>query len=393
MNFKKLLEKRNTLVDQINKMFETAEGENRAFNEEENKQYDSLLQEIKDIDAMIKRYNESRQFSAAPGAPVSTPPVAEETEQAEMRCFENFLRSGGRVTAESRDASPVNMTIGDNGAVIPTSIAKKILETVKNISPIFALSDRYSVKGSLVFPKYTEASGAVTVAYASEFTALVSNVGKFTSVTLGGNLAGALAKISKSLISNSEFDIVSYVIGKIAEAIAVFLEAELLKGTGATGHMTGVLTASGISVTGTAATYITADDLIAVQMKVNQRYRDKGVWIMKTSTLEAVRKLKDLEGRYLLNPDLRRGYGYTLLGCPVYESDAMDAIAASKKAVLFGDFSGLGVNIRPGFEIQLLLEKYADEHAVGTVAWFEADSKVLEDQKMAYLTTAASDPT
>ena len=35
MNFKKLLEKRNTLVDQINKMFETAEGENRAFNEEE----------------------------------------------------------------------------------------------------------------------------------------------------------------------------------------------------------------------------------------------------------------------------------------------------------------------------------------------------------------------
>jgi HK97 family phage major capsid protein len=156
--------------------------------------------------------------------------------------------------------------------------------------------------------------------------------------------------------------------------------------------MTGVLTTSGISVTAAAATAISADDLIKLQMKVNQRYRGKGVWIMSTQTLEAIRKLKDGDQRYLLNPDIRDGFNYRLLGCPVYESDAMENIAASKKTVVFGDFSGLGVNIRPGVELQLLLEKYADEHAVGAVAWFEADSKVLEDQKMAYLTMAASDP-
>lgn len=390
MNFKKLLEKRNTLVNQINDMFESAEKENRAFNEDETKRYNELMKEIKDIDSTIKLFNESRQFNATPGAPVATP-AAQETEQAEIRAFESFLRTGV-IPAESRDVATANMTLGDNGAVIPTSIARKIIETVKNISPIFNLSDQYSVKGSLVFPKYTEATSAVTVAYAAEFTALTSKVGKFTSVTLSGNLAGALAKISKSLINNSEFDIVSYVIGKLAEAIAIFLEAELLKGTGATGHMTGVLATSGISVTAAAATAIRADDLISVQMKVNQRFRGKGVWIMSPSTLEAIRKLKDGDQRYLLNPDIRDGFNYRLLGCPVYESDAMENIAASKKTVLFGDFSGLGVNIRPGFELQLLLEKYADEHAVGAVAWFEADSKVLENQKMAYLTMAASDP-
>lgn len=392
MNFKKLLEKRNTLVGQINDMFLAAEKENRAFNEDEAKRYDELMKEIKDIDKTINLFNESRQFGTAPGAPAAASPTAKETEQAEMRAFETFLRTGS-LPAESRDVATANMTIGDNGAVIPTSIARKIIETVKNISPIFQLSDQYSVKGSLVFPKYTEVSSAVTVAYAAEFTALTSKVGKFTSVTLSGNLAGALAKISKSLINNAEFDIVSYVIGKLAEAIAIFMEAELLKGTGATGHMTGVLTTSGISVTAAAATAISADDLIKLQMKVNQRYRGKGVWIMSTQTLEAIRKLKDGDQRYLLNPDIRDGFNYRLLGCPVYESDAMENIAASKKTVVFGDFSGLGVNIRPGVELQLLLEKYADEHAVGAVAWFEADSKVLEDQKMAYLTMAASDPT
>ncbi|MBR3631965.1 MAG: phage major capsid protein [Elusimicrobiaceae bacterium] len=392
MNFKKLLEKRNTLVGQINDMFLAAEKENRAFNEDEAKRYDELMKEIKDIDKTINLFNESRQFGTAPGAPAAASPTAKETEQAEMRAFETFLRTGS-LPAESRDVATANMTMGDNGAVIPTSIARKIIETVKNISPIFQLSDQYSVKGSLVFPKYTEVSSAVTVAYAAEFTALTSKVGKFTSVTLSGNLAGALAKISKSLINNAEFDIVSYVIGKLAEAIAIFMEAELLKGTGATGHMTGVLTTSGISVTAAAATAISADDLIKLQMKVNQRYRGKGVWIMSTQTLEAIRKLKDGDQRYLLNPDIRDGFNYRLLGCPVYESDAMENIAASKKTVVFGDFSGLGVNIRPGVELQLLLEKYADEHAVGAVAWFEADSKVLEDQKMAYLTMAASDPT
>ena len=392
MNFKKLLEKRNTLVSQINDMFLAAEKENRAFNEDEAKRYDELMKEIKDIDKTINLFNESRQFGTAPGAPAAASPTAKETEQAEMRAFETFLRTGS-LPAESRDVATANMTMGDNGAVIPTSIARKIIETVKNISPIFQLSDQYSVKGSLVFPKYTEVSSAVTVAYAAEFTALTSKVGKFTSVTLSGNLAGALAKISKSLINNAEFDIVSYVIGKLAEAIAIFMEAELLKGTGATGHMTGVLTTSGISVTAAAATAISADDLIKLQMKVNQRYRGKGVWIMSTQTLEAIRKLKDGDQRYLLNPDIRDGFNYRLLGCPVYESDAMENIAASKKTVVFGDFSGLGVNIRPGVELQLLLEKYADEHAVGAVAWFEADSKVLEDQKMAYLTMAASDPT
>ena len=333
MNFKKLLEKRNTLVGQINDMFLAAEKENRAFNEDEAKRYDELMKEIKDIDKTINLFNESRQFGTAPGAPAAASPTAKETEQAEMRAFETFLRTGS-LPAESRDVATANMTMGDNGAVIPTSIARKIIETVKNISPIFQLSDQYSVKGSLVFPKYTEVSSAVTVAYAAEFTALTSKVGKFTSVTLSGNLAGALAKISKSLINNAEFDIVSYVIGKLAEAIAIFMEAELLKGTGATGHMTGVLTTSGIGVTAAAATAISADDLIKLQMKVNQRYRGKGVWIMSTQTLEAIRKLKDGDQRYLLNPDIRDGFNYRLLGCPVYESDAMENIAASKKTVV-----------------------------------------------------------
>ena len=168
-----------------------------------------------------------------------------------------------------------------------------ILDTLKNISPVLRLADVYTVKGDLVFPKYDETNGSVAMAYAPEFTDLTENSGAFTTVSLGRNLAGALVKISRSLINNAGFDVVGYAIQKTAEAIAKFLENELLMGTGASGHMTGVAVGAP-AVTAAATAAITIDDLIATQMAVKQQFRDSAnaCWIMKSSTLTAIRQLK-----------------------------------------------------------------------------------------------------
>ena len=59
----------------------------------------------------------------------------------------------------------------------------------------------YNIKGKLEIPYYSETADAkVNMAYATEFKSLESNVGKFASIELTGHLAGALAKISKSLV-------------------------------------------------------------------------------------------------------------------------------------------------------------------------------------------------
>ena len=79
-------------------------------------------------------------------------------------------------------------------------------------------------------PYYDETSQSITVAWATEFQDLESNVGKFASIELTGYLAGALAKISKSLVNNSDFNIVNEVINIMSESIALFVENELLNG-------------------------------------------------------------------------------------------------------------------------------------------------------------------
>lgn len=375
MNFKKLLEKRNELVEKINNLFVAAEKENRALAAEEKTTYDDAMAEIKNIDETIRMYEAAKGIK---GDVTNT--NAQSDYEQERRALAEFVRSGKLTEIRAG----VNMTLGDNGAIIPTTIANKIIETVENICPIFDLSSKYNVKGSLTFPVYDETTDQVQCAYATEFKALDSHTGNFTTVSLGGYLVGALTKISRSLITNGEFDVVSYIIGKISLAIARFLEKECLIGTG-TDACQGVLVGATQKMTAAAATAITADELIDLQLMVPEQYQANACWIVNTKTLGVLRKLKNNDGDYLLTDDLVKGFGFELLNKHVYISDQMPEIAASAKAVVYGDMSGLFSNLRPGIELQMLNEKYADEHAVGVVAWYEVDTKVVEQQKVAVL--------
>ena len=174
----------------------------------------------------------------------------------------------------------------------------------------------------------------------------------------------------------------------MASKIAIFIEGQLLNGTGSSAAQG--ITATTNTLTTAAATAITADELIDIQAKVKQAYQANACWIMNSSTFTAVKKLKDNNNRYLLQDDITGEFPYRLLGKPVFLSDNMDSIEASKKTVVYGDLSALSVNFRQNIEIQLLQEKYATQHAVGVCAWFEFDSKVTDNQKVAVLVQNAS---
>lgn len=367
MNLKALIEKRNALVEEINKMFETAETETRALTSEEQETFTSKTQELKDLDATIKMAKEARSLEEAdvPQEERKAVEADEKVEDVEARAFETLIREN-RATGE--------MKLGENGAVIPTTIANRILDTVKQIAPLYNLATKFNVKGKLDFPVAKE---AITTSYSDEFTALASSTVGFEKRTLDGFLVGALSKVSVSLINNAQFDIVSYVVNKVAESIALFLEKEIISGTGA-GKMTGVLTETKLVKTvETVDDVPTADEFIAVQVEVPQAYQAGAMWLVSNKTLLAMRQMKDTNGRYFLQNDLTNGFGYTFLGKPVMVSDQM-----TNTNVVYGDFSGYFINIHEDASIKVLNEKYADEHAVGVVAWLEVDGKVMEECKL-----------
>lgn len=381
-NFKFFEEKRAEYAKELQTIMDTAEVEQRALTDEERAHFDDLTAKIQGIDKTIASAKTARDLTmgAKDQAGDGEKRAEAEKEAAEVRAFENYIRG---VVSENRAD---NLVAAETGAVVPTTIAKKIISKVYDICPIYQLADKYPVKGNLVIPYYDETTSSITVAYADESEELLAKSGKFTSIELKDYLAGALSKVPKSLLNNSTFDLTSYIIAKMAEAISRWIEKEMLVGT--VGKIECVSKARQV-VTAAAQSAITADDLIDLQETVPDMFQPGCIWIMNKATRTAIRKLKNSDGDYLLQKDATARWGYKLFGADVYTSDSMPKMAAGETAIVYGDMSGLAVKVTEDINIEVLRERFATQHCLGVVGWIDVDAKIAEEQKIAVLKMAS----
>lgn len=383
---KELNEKKNDLITRAEEVLAKAKEGCRELTEDEAME----LAEIRDDIKKIKETLELKGFFDKEGGekPMEEPKEVIEVEKeveeravVEEKAFADYIRG----YVNQRDTA-YNMTLTDNGAVIPTTIANRIIKKVYDICPILERSTKYNVKGKLELPYYDESTQAITVAWATEFEDLTSSVGKLASVELSGYLAGALTLVSRSLINNSQVDIVAFVVDRMAYDIARFIEDTLLNGGGSVAGLTGVT----LTKTTASETSITANELIETQGMVKDVFQENAIWIMSPATRTAIRELKDNYGRYLLQDDISLPFGKSLLGKPIYVSDNMPDMEAGKVAVYYGDMRGLATKFSEDINIQVLREKYATQHAIGVVGWLEFDSKVEDVQKIAKVKMAGT---
>lgn len=370
MNLKKLIEQRELKRKEMRALLDTANTEERAMNDAEIASFEALEKEIRNLDATINAIQSERSLE---DVNIETQTEERSVEERELETFESFLRG-----TESRAAA--QMTQGANGAVIPTSIAQKIIERVVDMCPIYHDAERYNVAGTLQIPYYDESTGDIQVGYADEFTDGDSSTGKFANIALTGFLARAVTDVSKSLINNSQFNIVDFVVNRMARNIALFIERELLNGSD--GKVAGLSTVTQ-TVTTASATAITADEIIDLQEMIPDQYQEGAYFIMNKATRTAVRKLKDGQGNYLLNKDANARWGYTLFGKDVYTSEAMAAIGTGNTVMYYGDMSGLAVKVSEEVNVDVLRETKARQHAVEVLGFVEFDAKVQDAQKLA----------
>ena len=384
MNEKELIEKRNDLQSKMEGILNTAKVENREMNEEEIKNFDDTEKEIKNIDATLDRMAKMNKME---NRKVEDKKELTE-EEKDIKNFATFIRNF--VNGIQNDT---NLTKGDNGVVIPKTIARKIIDKVIEISPLYASATKYNAKGTLAVPKYDDTTDDVTVAYATEFDELVSHSGKFATVELTGFLIGALTKISKSLLNNSDFNLTKYVINKMAEKFKLFYEGEMINGTSTKiSGIVGSYDSTNMKVVLSNKSSVTTDELIDIQEAVPDAFQVNAYWIMNRETRKKIRKLKDSDGNYILNRAVNEKWDYELLGKPVYCSEKVEKLGTATKPVIFyGDFSGLAVKETEEMEIQVLVEKFATQHAIGVCGYSELDAKVENTQKIAVAVSGTTD--
>ena len=401
---KELIEKKNDLITRADEVLVKAKEEKRELTEDEAAE----LAEIRDnVRRIMKTLELKGDFDKMEGNELEKEALPKDEERKcgdekraladqeaeDTKALANYIRSyvNGTIMNERAEGGN-NLTPASNsgGVLIPQTIANKIIKKVYDMSPILEKSTKYNIKGKLELPYYDESTQAITVSWANEFEELESNVGKFTTIELTGYLAGALSLVSRSLLNNSDFDLVAFIVDRMSYDIHRFIENALLNGSGS---VTGLSTVTN-KLTTASESSITADELIKVQGMVKDTFQGNAIWIMNEATRTAIRQLKSQTGSYLLNEvyDIASPFKTTLLGKPVYVSDNMPEIEAGKNVIFYGDMSGLATKFSEDINIEVLREYYATRHAYGIVGWLEFDSKIENQQKIAAVTMAGTTP-
>lgn len=378
---KALIEKKNSLIGEMESLLDKAKTEVRAFTDEEDTRIEEIKKEVKGLEKLIADKEEFRALSKEEiKAEKGTEEMSKEERQLEI------IEKEEREFIEAvRNNELRNLTAGNNGKIIPVSIASDVINKVVELCPILSLSQVYNVAGELRLPKY-EADGTapIAAAYANEFQELTEKTAGFSTIDLTNQIVGLLVKISKSLINRADFDVRGFIVNEIAKKIAEFLEREMLVGN-TPNKIEGAIKTKNEVTTATAGK-IGTDDLIDLQMALPTIYQPNAVFVMHRDVLKEVRKLKDGQGNYILQQDFSAPFGWTILGRPVYLSDNMEKqVATTKEVVLYADFSGYAVKFTKNVEMQFLQEKYATQYALGIVSYVELDAKIADEQKIAKL--------
>lgn len=194
-----------------------------------------------------------------------------------------------------------------------------------------------------------------------------------------------IVPIANELIADSGFNLEATIAEAVGNSIGFQVNNLATVGTGST-QPTGIVTAAGSGVASTA-TSLAADDLISLAYSLDGAVRRQPSmgWMVNTSTLGAMRKLKDGDGSYLFNPVV--GGPDTFLEYPIFENPAMSNVGSGVKSVIVGDLRSLKI-VTTGLDFAVSADAKFEQD-VTTYRWtYRFGSNLTHAAHVKYLTTS-----
>lgn len=359
-------ELRANLVSQIQESLDAAEVRG-GLDAETTAKIDRIEADIRRADEAIQvaTRNEERKMEAATAAANFVPAAESRNDSDVFRSLANGELRGH--TFEQR------ATLVPATATVPVSFLDRVYGVARLVGPILDVADviTRSSGNDLRIPIYTGFSTATSVSAGS---AISESNPTFDSLLLQPVKAGFIVPIANELLTDAGFDIEGVIAEQAGNAIGYYIN-----GT-ATSTLVG---SAGSGVTSSTATAITADSLIDLAFSVDGAVRQAGAGYMaNTSTVGAMRKLKDTVGNYLYSVNV--GAPDTFAGFPIYENPTMDSIATGKKPVLFGDYSALKITTT-GLDVATSADAYFAQDVTGYRFTYRMAAGLTHAAKVKYL--------
>lgn len=373
-------QKRAALVAEARKFLDS--GDMEAYNKAD-AEIDTLSAEIRAEEKQQERENALKQIPTPAKfqpVPQDSAPKKKITETPEYKdAFFKAVRNGMNSISDGERKMFQNVMQTDPGAqggflVMPEELESSVRALMAKSVVMRRLANVITMTADR---KIVLAASYGAAQWIPESGAYPKVDDSYGTVTIGSHKLGKIILVSEELLHDSEFDTTGLISTSFARSYSEGEEAAYLTGDG-TGKPTGVLVSAQLGVTTAASTAITADELLDLFYSLKSGYRQSARFLMGDSTEKVLRKLKNATtGDYMWQPGLTAGQPNTLLGRPVEISDFMPTVAASAKAIAFGDFSQYTIKDTLGMQMQVLDQLYAENGQVGFKGNERTDGKLI----------------
>jgi HK97 family phage major capsid protein len=249
------------------------------------------------------------------------------------------------------------------GAPVPTGFYNEIVKVARLVNPLldYATVINTASGENLQIPSQAGFSTATIVGAGSSIGTSEPSFNTFT--TLGSFKFSALAQLSRELVLDAGVDVVGFLAEQFGNAFGYAIGNKLINGTGTT-EPTGFLPVAGTGVTGSTGVSgaFTADNVIDLVYSLDGALRNKPSFAMlaNSTSIAALRKLKDSYGQYLFNIGLGQDARDLVLGVPVIETPSMPNPAVGANSLAVGDLKSLYIRNAGGLQVDR-----SDDYAFG----------------------------
>lgn len=401
LKIRELKAKRTKLGADARALMEAATSAGRAMTGEEEQSFDRLMDERDQLDQTIERAERllDDERAALDDVPDDGPGPAGRGGDEQMAAWRSYLL-GGRSALTERQARALNAGNDPEGGflVAPERFVEQLLAVVDDMMPLRGLAtvQRLTTAESLGVP--TRESDLSDAEWTSEVGTGSQDDGlAFGKRELRPHPLAKRVKVSRKLLRAAAIGPEAIVRDRMAYRHATAQENAFMTGDGnqkplglfTVGNSTigGITTARDVDVPTDGTGFVhnstdgyAVDALITAKYTLKAAYHPRARWLFHRLVLAEVRKIKDGDGNYIWKPGLGDRPD-TILEIPFVLSEFAPSTMADNDYIgMLGDFSYYWIVDALQFEIQRLVELYAESNQVGFIGRAEVDAMpVLEE--------------
>ena len=381
-------EQRANITSQLRSIID--EYENKEMDQLKKDEMKKLESEFDNLTEKIDNQTKQLERERFAGEKIDNIEKPKSDKEAEvLNAFKNVLAEPTARNLEVYNALQQDNPTQAGALIAPQKFVNELIKELDNLlfmRQIANVLPNLSQAHSLGYPKRT--ARASTFAWGTE----LSTPSADTSLAFGKrefkpNPGTGEILVSKTLLRNAP-NADEIVRDELVYNFSTGLETAYMTGDGA-GKPLGIFTASNDGITtdrdvstGNTATEIKFDGLKEAKYSIKEQYMNNLNWIFHRDGVKQIAKIKDGDGQYIWQDNVREDEVSRLLGIPVRSSEyAPNTFSTGLYVGMLGNFKmGYWIVDALSMEIQVLKELYARTNQVDFIGRIETDGMPVLDE-------------